>query len=310
MSFGFVLTSLEQGLIYAFLAMGVYITYKILDIADLTVEGAFAFGAFVFASAMYSGLNSVTATVLALLLGVIPGLITSFLFTGMKIKPLLAGILTMTMFYSVNLRIMGKANVSLFKFKNIYQDLSILGRFTQDKAILQYDKILVLLILIAIVKIALDLFFKTEMGYLLIATGDNERLVHGIGENSNKYKIIGMMMSSALASMSGALFAQNLGFVDISLSNSVIVTALASVIIGDGILRKMNFLNPSMRAIIGAVLYMEISGMAIALKLEPTDLKALSALIVIAFLTYNNVSQDLMTKKKLSGNPNLKRGQI
>lgn len=302
MSFGFVLTSLEQGLIYAFLAMGVYITYKILDIADLTVEGSFAFGAFVFASCVYSGFNAVLSTILALIFGIVPGLISSILFTKMKIKPLLAGILTMTMFYSINLRMMGKANVSLFKHPDIYSELSILSCFTDNKDILAYDKILVLLIILVIVKFAIDLFFKTEIGYLLIATGDNERLVHSMGENSNQYKILGMMMSSALAALSGALFAQNLGFVDISLSNSVIVTALASVIIGDGILKKMDFLNPSMRAIIGAILYMEISGLAIALKLQPTDLKALSALIVIAFLTYNNFSQDLMSKKKNNGN--------
>lgn len=297
MNLGFIMSSFEQGLIYAILAMGVYISYKILDIADLTVEGAFAFGGFVFASFVYKGTSAVTATILTTIIGVIPGLISAILFTKMKIKPLLAGILTMTFLYSVNLRVMDKANVSLFKTPSIYKECSILQHFTNNKILLSYDKILTLIIIVVLIKLIIDLFFKTEVGYLLIATGDNEKLVQNIGENSSKYKIIGMMISTALASLSGALFVQNLGFVDITLSNSIIVTALASVIIGDGILRKSHHINGTTRAIIGAIIYMEISGLAIALKFKPTDLKALSAIIVVSFLTYNNFSQTLFSKK-------------
>lgn len=278
-----IITSVEQGLIFGILAMGVFITYKILDMADLSVEGTFPFGAFIFARFVTMGLNPIVSTLLAFCFGTLAGLLTSTLFIKLRIKPILAGILTMTLLYSVNLRTNGRSNVPLFSYESVFDLGTIL---------------VVLVAIILIIKILMDNFLKTESGYLLIATGDNEAIVKSLGQNSNKYKIIGLMFANGLVALSGALMAQYQGFVDITMGNSMIVTALASIIIGDTIMKNSNKLKDTTRAIIGAVIYRIIGGIAIHLGLNPTDLKAISAIIVIIFIAYNNVSVSLFSNKK------------
>lgn len=276
-------TSLEQGLIFAILAMGVFLTYKVLDISDLSVEGTFPFGAFVFARFATMGFNPIVSTLLAFCFGTLAGLMTSMLFIKLKIKPLLAGILTMTMLYSINLRINGKSNVPLFKYDSVLD----LG-----------STLLVLVIIVISIKILLDIFLKTETGYLLIATGDNETLVKSLGASSNKYKILGLMLANGLVAMSGALMAQYQGFAEITMGASIIVMALASIIIGDTIKKNSLTIKHTTRAILGAVIYKIMGGIAIDLGLEPTDLKAISAIIVIVFIAYNNFALDLLGIKK------------
>lgn len=268
-----IITSLEQGLIFSVLAMGVFITYKILDIADLTVEGTFPFGAFIFAKSVSMGIDPIISTLMAFCFGTLAGLLTSLLFIKLKIKPILAGILTMTMLYSINLRVTGRANVPLFSYGSIYD----LG-----------SSMLILIFIVVGIKILLDLFLKTEVGYLLIATGDNEALVRSLGSNSNKYKIIGLMIANGLVALSGALMAQIQGFADLTMGNSIIVVALASIIIGDTIMKSSNKLKNTTRAIIGAIIYKIIGGIAIDRGLNPNDLKAVNAIIVIIFIAYNN----------------------
>ncbi len=278
------ITSLEQGLIFAILAMGVFLTYKVLDIADLSVEGTFPFGAFIFAKFITMGVNPLVSTLLAFCFGTLAGLMTSVLFIRLKIKPLLAGILTMTMLYSINLRINGKANIPLFSFDSVFD----LG-----------PSLLVLLVMVLIIKVLIDQFLKTETGYLLIATGDNETLVRSLGANSNKYKVIGLMLANGLVALSGALMAQMQGFVDITMGSSIIVVALASIIIGDTVRKNSSILKNTTRAIFGAVIYKIMGGIAIDLGLAPTDLKAISAIIVIVFIAYNNFSVDILGLKKI-----------
>jgi putative ABC transport system permease protein len=147
----------------------------------------------------------------------------------------------------------------------------------------------------------LDLFLKTETGYLLITTGDNESLVRGLGENSNKYKIIGLMLANGLVALSGALMAQINGFADITMGNSIIVIALASIIIGDTIKKNSSFIKGTTRAIIGAIIYKIIGGIAIDLGLSPDDLRAVNALIVIVFIAYNNMAINIFPSKKKGG---------
>lgn len=274
-----IITSLEQGLIFAILAMGVVLTYKILDIADLSVEGTFPFGAFIFAKFISMGIDPITSTLIAFCFGSLAGLLTAILFTKLKIKPLLAGILTMTILYSVNLKVNGKANIPLFSYDSVF-DLSASLKLGSSIAIL--------IVIVLLIKVALDQFLKTETGYLLIATGDNESLVKSLGENSNKYKIIGLMIANGLVALSGALMAQYQGFADITMGSSIIVVALASIIIGDSIKKNSNWIKGSTRAILGAIIYKIIGGIAIDLGLEPSDLKAISAIIVIIFISYNN----------------------
>lgn len=284
-----IMTSLEQGLIFAVLAMGVFLTYKILDIADLSVEGTFPFGAFVFAKFISIGVNPIVSTLMAFCFGTLAGLLTSTLFIKLKIKPILAGILTMNILYSINLRINGKSNIPLFKFKSIFD----LG-----------PTLLVLIIIVFFIKIVLDLFLKTETGYLLVVTGDNESLVRGLGESSNKYKIIGLMLANGLVGLSGALMAQINGFADITMGHSIIVVALASIIIGDTIRKNSSFLKGTTRAIIGAIIYKIVYGIAIDLGLSPDDLRAVNAIIVIIFIAYNNMEINIFSSKNKGGTTN------
>lgn len=276
-------TSMEQGLIYAVLAMGVFLTYKVLDIADLSVEGTFPMGAFIFAKFISMGLDPIVSSFMAFFFGMLAGALTAFLYIKVKIQPLLSGILTLTILYSVNLRIHGKANVALFSYSSIFD----LG-----------PAILVLGIIVLLIKILLDQFLKTETGYLLIATGDNQSLVRSLGANSNQYKLLGLMLSNGLVGLSGALMAQIQGFADITMGSSIIVVALASIIIGDTIGKNSSKIKNTTRAILGAIIYKIIGGIAIDLGLAPTDLKAISAIIVIVFIAYNHFSHDIFRQKR------------
>lgn len=280
------ITSIEQGLVFAVLAMGVFLTYKILDIADLSVEGTFPLGAFVFAKFISMGINPIISTFLAFLAGTLGGLLTATLFTKLRIKPLLSGILTMTILYSLNLKINGRANIPLFSYGSVFD----LG-----------TNLVILSIIVLLLKILLDSFLNTETGYLLVATGDNEALVKSLGQSSNKYKIIGLMLANGLVALSGALMAQIQGFADITMGSSIVVVALASIIIGDTIMKNSNRLKLTTRAIIGAIIYKIIGGIAIDLGLQPSDLKAISAIIVIVFLSYNNFAVDMFNFGKIKG---------
>ena len=281
-----IVTSMEQGLIYAVLAMGVFLTYKVLDIADLSVEGTFPMGAFIFAKFISMGFDPIVSSFMAFFFGMLAGALTAFLYIKVKIQPLLSGILTLTILYSVNLRIHGKANVPLFSYSSIFD----FG-----------PAILVLGIIVLLIKILLDQFLKTETGYLLIATGDNQSFVRSLGANSNQYKLLGLMLSNGLVGLSGALMAQIQGFVDITMGSSIIVVALASIIIGDTIGKNSSKIKNTTRAILGAIIYKIIGGIAIDLGLAPTDLKAISAIIVIVFIAYNNFSQDIFGQKRKKG---------
>jgi putative ABC transport system permease protein len=185
------------------------------------------------------------------------------------------------MLYSINLRVNGKANVPLFNFDSVFDSSSTL---------------VILIALVIAIKIMIDLFLKTETGYLLLATGDNETLVRSLGVNSNKYKIMGFMLANGLISLSGALMAQYQGFADITMGTGVMVVGLASVIIGDTLMKRASWFKSTSRAIVGATIYKIMGGIAIDLGLAPTDLKAISAIIVISFIAYNNLASDLFGK--------------
>ncbi len=271
------LISLEQGLIFAVLALGVYITYKILDFPDLSVEGSFPAGAFAFAKLVTSGASLWAGLLGSLFIGALTGLITSLIFSRLRIKPLLSGILTLTLMYSVNLRINGKSNVPLFSTPTLFRG-DIL------------TNIVILAVIVLILKLLMDRFFRSQVGYMLLATGDNEVLVAGLGENVDTFKTVGLMISNALVALSGAIMAQNVRFADINMGASIIVIALASIIIGDTFMKNSRKIKGTTRAIYGALIYKMIGGAALYLGLAPTDLKAVNALIVIAFIAYNQFS--------------------
>ncbi len=270
------MSSLEIGLIFSFLAIGVVLTYKVLNLADLSVEGTFPLGAFIFAACVLNGLNAIAAMILSFVGGLAAGFITYLLYKKLKVDALLAGILTMTMLYSINLRITGKSNVPLFEYDSIFTKFSFM------------PKIVILIILVVILKLIMDAYFKTEQGYLLVVTGDNQSLVRSLGKNPNKYIMLGFMLSNGFVALSGSLMAQHQGFADAQMGTTMIVTALASIIIGDTFMKNSRKLKITTRAIIGAIAYRIISGLAIHLGLDPNDLKLITALIVIVFIFYNN----------------------
>ena len=270
------MSSLEIGLIFSFLAIGVVLTYKVLNLADLSVEGTFPLGAFIFAACVLNGLNAIAAMILSFIGGLAAGFITYLLYKKLKVDALLAGILTMTMLYSINLRITGKSNVPLFEYDSIFTKFSFM------------PKIVILIILVVILKLIMDAYFKTEQGYLLVVTGDNQSLVRSLGKNPNKYIMLGFMLSNGFVALSGSLMAQHQGFADAQMGTTMIVTALASIIIGDTFMKNSRKLKLTTRAIIGAIAYRIISGLAIHLGLDPNDLKLITALIVIVFIFYNN----------------------
>jgi putative ABC transport system permease protein len=274
------------GLIYSFAYFVREVTGDLLDPLVPYIRPLVSYGILIVARFIMSGMNPILSTLLAFFIGSLAGLLTTTLFIRLKIKPILAGILTMTILYSVNLKINGKSNVPLFSYDSIFG----------------FGPTLLILIIIAIVvKLLLDLFLKTETGYLLIATGDNETLVKSLGENSNKYKLIGFMLANGLVALSGALMAQHQGFVDITMGASIIVVALASIIIGETIKKNSSILKNTTRVIIGAIIYKIIGGIAIDLGLDPNDLKAVNAIIVIVFIAYNNLATDMFKFKGKGG---------
>lgn len=275
---------LEQGLIFSIVAIGVYITYKILDFPDLSVDGTFPLGASVVASCLIKGINPFIACIMAFFIGCIGGAITGLLHVKLKITNLLCGILVMLGLYSVNLRIMTKSNIPLFARKTVFS-----------------SSIMPLIIIFAfaiIVKITLDLFLKTKLGFILTAVGNNEQLVTMLGVNRDNIKILGLILSNGIVSLAGGLMAQYQGFSDVGMGTGIVVTGLAAVIMGDAIFKKIRLIKPTTRAIFGAIIYKGVIAIAIKLGLAATDLKLITAIIVVIALSLNNNNFKFKVKRK------------
>lgn len=269
-----ILGAISLGLIWAIMTIGVYITYRILDIADLTVEGSIAMGAAIAASAISKGANPLLATFLALIGGLIAGLATGLLHTQLKIPALLSGILTMIALYSVNLRIMGKSNISLLRIDTVYTPFENLGL---DKT---YSVIVLGLICVLGIVGILYWFFGTEIGCSIRATGDNPYMVRAQGINTDFMKIIGLVLSNGLVAISGALIAQSQRFADVQLGTGSIVIGLASVIIGEVLFGKKNFFSRLISLVLGAITYRIIIAFVLKLGMPANDLKLFTAITV------------------------------
>lgn len=269
-----ILGAVSLGLIWAIMTVGVYITYRILDIADLTVEGTLTMGASIAASAISSGINPYAATGLALLGGMTAGLTTGLLHTKLKIPALLAGILTMIALYSVNLRIMGKANVSLLRMDTVYTWLQNFG-LSETNAVIALG----LIIVFSLVCI-LYWFFGTEVGSAIRATGNNPNMVRAQGINTNTMKVLGLVISNGLVAISGALIAQSQSFADVQMGTGSIVIGLASVIIGEVLFGKKNFFSRLISLVLGAITYRIIIALVLKMGMPANDLKLFTAITV------------------------------
>ncbi|MFA9398641.1 MAG: ABC transporter permease [Clostridiaceae bacterium] len=270
----FIIGTLEQGFIFAIVALGVYITYRILDFPDLSVDATFPLGASVAAVCLTKGMNPILACIFAFLAGSLGGLATGLLHVKLKITNLLSGILVMIGLYSINLRIMGRSNIALFNYETIFSN--------------NINPVIIVGIFAIIAKILLDIFLKTKLGFILNAVGDNEQLVTSLAVNKNFVKVIGLMLSNAIVALAGALMAQNQGFADVGMGTGTVVIGLAAVILGESVFRKSNIVKNTTMVLIGAILYKLAIAAALRFGLQPTDLKLVTALIVIAVLATNN----------------------
>ncbi|MHD0314235.1 ABC transporter permease [Fusobacterium varium] len=262
------LGTLEQSFIFAVMVLGVYISYKILDFPDMTVDGSFPLGAAVAAASIVKGLNPVLALILAMVAGAAAGFITGMIHVKLRVTNLLAGIIVMTGLYSINLRIMGKSNIPLFSVKHLFNG--------------NISAIVVVGVILLIVKLGIDFLLKTKFGFALKALGDNESLIISLGLNEKTLKIYGLMLANSLVALSGAVLAQYQGFADVGMGTGTIITGLASIIIGDALFGKKKAIKISMMVIFGTIIYRTIIALSLKVGMNASDLKLItSALVVI-----------------------------
>ena len=273
--------SISQGLIWGIMAIGVYITYRILDVADLTVDGSFATGGAVAVMLILNGCNLWLAMLAAFIAGILTGAVTGLLHTLMGIPPILAGILTQLSLYSVNLKIMGKANQSVNVNKT---ELLISLRWVKEFAL--HNPLITVGIVLVVLIALLYWFFGTEMGCAIRATGANLHMSRAQGINTNLNKVLGIMLSNGLVAFSGAFLAQYQGFADVKMGQGAIVIGLAAVIIGEALFGKIfkNFALRLLSVAFGSIIYYIVVQAVITMGLDANLLKLLSATIVAIFL--------------------------
>jgi putative ABC transport system permease protein len=272
--------SLYEGLVFGFVAIGVYLTFRVLGFPDLTVDGSFTLGGAVAAVLIVNGVNPFLATLAALGAGLCAGLATSLLNTKLRIPALLASILVMVALYSINLRIMGGANVSLLREVTIFDQVSeLLG----VEARIAYQ-LVVAGVLAVIVFFILNWFLRTEIGLALRATGDNEQMVRGFGVNTDMTTILGVSIANGLVALGGAVVAQGQGFADVGMGIGMIVMGLAAVIIGEALFRPKGVARLLLAVLGGTFIYRLLISIALRLGMAPGDLKLITAILVIIAL--------------------------
>lgn len=288
----FIVTILEQGLIYAILALGVYITYKILDFPDLTVDGSFPLGAAVTAALITRGMNPYLTLPVSFLAGVLAGVCTGLIHVKCKVRDLLSGIIMMTALWTVNLYIAGTANVPLFSQDSIFKNDFLTGIVPESMK--SYVTLIVVLILAVVCKIILDLYMNTKSGYLLRAVGDNETVVTALAKDQGNVKIVGLAIANGLVSLAGCVFAQEERVFEISMGTGAIVIGLASVIIGTSIFKKISYVKTTTAVIIGSIIYKACVAVAIR-NFEPQAMKLITAILFLIILV---ISMERKTKVK------------
>lgn len=273
------ITTLILGFIYALLALGVYLTFRILNFPDLTVDGSFTTGAAVSASLIVAGVDPYLATLVAFAAGALAGVVTGLLHTKGNINGLLAGILTMIALWSVNLRIMNNAaNVSLLREETVVSPLRDANLLTS------WVTVGIFAALALLFKFVIDWFLKTNLGVSILATGDNEEMIRSFGVNTDNRKILTLAISNGLVAVSGALIAQYQAFADITLGIGMILIGLASVIVGEALIGRRYIWVATLAAVLGAVIYRLVIYYAMAIGLNPNDMKFTTAVLVVLAL--------------------------
>jgi putative ABC transport system permease protein len=273
--------SFYEGLVFGLVAIGVYLTFRVLSFPDLSVDGTFPLGAAVAAVLIVTDVNPFLATLCAFCSGLGAGLITGLLNTRLRLPALLAGIIMMVALYSVNLRIMGGANVSLLREVTAFDKVAGLLGLSSGSIEASISLALVIAIIVFLI---LNWFLRTEIGLALRATGDNEQMVRALGSDTNKNIMLGCAISNGLVALAGAVVAQGQGFADVGMGIGMIVMGLASVIIGEALVRPRGVARLLLAVVVGAFIYRLLITIALRLGMAPGDLKLITAVLVIIVL--------------------------
>lgn len=287
-----VLSVLEQGMIYGILALGVYITYKILDFPDLTVDGSFPFGAAVTVRLISMGAPAVVTLPVAFLGGALVGICTGLIHVKLKVRDLLSGIILMTGLYTINLWVAGTGYVPIFNKSTIFDNSVVNTIFPEELA--RYKTVIIILLITLVAKYLLDWYMSTKSGFLLRAVGDNDTLVTSLGVDKGLVKIVGLSIANGLVSLSGCIFAQQQRSFEISSGTGAVVIGLASVIIGSSLFKKMTFLRVTSSVLIGSVLYKACVALAMFAGIDANAIKLITAVLFLVILI---VSMDRKGKK-------------
>lgn len=281
---GIIIGILEQGFICAIIALGVYITYTILDFPDLSVDGTFPLGAAITAFMLTKGMDPYLCILASLVCGALAGVITGLIHVKCHVNDLLSGIITMTALYSINLRVAGRSNVPLFENKTIFNS-GIAALLPEGVSFLT---VLIVVFMIAIsAKLLMDWYLKTKSGFLLRAVGDNKQLVTSLAKNEGAVKILGLAIANALVAMAGSVMCQQQRFFEVTMGTGTIVMALSAVIIGTSTFKRISFMKPTTAVVIGAIIYKACIAIALAAGLAPTDMKLIMAILLLAVLVVN-----------------------
>lgn len=286
-------STIGQGLLWGILALGLFLTFRILNFPDMTVEGTFPFGAAICVSALVHGVDPMLATILAFLGGMLTGLVTGLLYTKGKIPVLLAGILTMTGVYSINLRILGKANVGLLNKATLLN-----GKLLQ-KLPANFPTIMIGLLAAILIILLLALFLNTDLGQSFIATGDNENMARSLGINTDNMKILGLMISNGLIGLAGGLLAQNGGYADVNMGIGTMVIGLAAIIIGEVAYGDLSLTARLIAVVIGSIIYRLILLLVLQLGFSTNDFKLISAIILAICMMLPLFEKKFHTRKLL-----------
>lgn len=287
------ISTIAQGLQWSILALGVFLTFRVLDIADLSVEGSFPLGAAVAATAISQGLGITLAMILATIAGCLAGAVTGFLTTKLRIPALLAGILTMIGLYSINLHVMGKANISLLQDETLFTWLEHVTGWSAVTV-----ACLIGFVVMAVVVNIIYWFFGTELGTAIRATGFNPQMARAQGINTNVMIVLGLVISNALVALSGAVIAQNNGFADVGMGVGTIVIGLASVIIGEVIIGNSSFKHYLVAVVMGSIIYRLVIALVLEMGMPPNDLKLFTAVLVAIALSLPLVKSEFNRMKK------------
>lgn len=290
---------LQQGLCYAIVALGVYISYKILNFPDLTVDSSFPLGAVVCIGLIQVGVPFIIAIIVAFIAGTLTGFITGFLHVKFKISPLLSGIITMTALLSINLAVAKGRTLIPYGDKTTLFNNAFTKLFGDNLSLIAVANIIILIVIVVLIKVLMDLFFKTKSGFMLRAVGDNEQMGISLGSNSGFYKILGLCLANGLVALAGAIYSQYMNYFDNTSGTGMVVIALASVIIGTAIFKHARFIKGTTAAIVGALIYTAVLNIIIALGVPTIYLKLVMALsfLVILVLNYYFFSRDKKIKK-------------